>query len=427
MNTLESGAKWKQWQKILFRFFFIFLSALTIFAYNPAMEVLDFSYRRQAAFFGHLKGLAGWLDNHVFHLAYIPREQAIYFTDTHFGVILTLTILAIAITATVIWTVLDTKRNNYNRLYFWFCNYLAYYIFLAMSAYAIGKIIPVQCSYPEADQLMDRWGAIKNWELLFRFMGTSPLYCMFCGWLELIASLLILFNRTRVIGGILIVLELVNIFLLNIFYNNNVILLSGILLLCSLFIIAGAFPKLYTLFIKLQPVSLGRRRYSFTTPWKKYVMIALCFLPAWKVYKSADICLQYYKGQSINRQKQRLYDVTTFVQGSDTIPPLTTDTTRWKYICFIDYGRDVKRMIKYDMQENKTTYRCRWDTINNTIKFSGYTDTSKIYTFKYKAAGEKMQLKGAWPGKDITMQLTNMPIDSMTLVKDKFLFMQEDE
>src|SRR3569833_1135067 len=202
--TTPTYTNWSQWEKILFRFFFLLLLTLTLIAYNPLMQVLGIGYFQQRAFFGNLKGVAAWLDAHVFHLGYQPARYSIDFSDTHFGVILTFTILVIALISAVLWTLSDKTRKNYNRLYYWFSNYLAYYIFLAMLPYAIEKIIPVQAPYPTATELISRWGDLRRWEVLFRFMGTGQLYCMFCGWLEFVASLLILFNRTRVIGGLLL-------------------------------------------------------------------------------------------------------------------------------------------------------------------------------------------------------------------------------
>jgi len=424
----QPGTPWSSWQKILFRFFFVFLLLLSLIAYNPIMQVLNLGYYKQEAFFGNLKELVTWLDHHIFHLGYVPQKHSIDFSDTHFGVVLMFTILAIALISSVAWTLFDKSKTNYNRLYYWFCNYLAYYIFLAMLPYAVEKVIPIQATYPTAPQLLSRWGELRRWEVLFRFMGTSPLYCMFCGWLELVASLLILFNRTRILGGMLMTLALVQVVCLNIFYNNSVILLSAILLLCTLFIMATTLPKLYTIFIKLKPVSLAQYRYTFNTPWKKYIMILLCLLPAWRVFNITTNSWKYYTMYVRNQQRQRLYNVTIYQQGNDTIPALTTDTTRWKYVCFLDFSPKNMQIVKFDMQEKMMNYRCKWDTINNTITFADRKDTTHRNVFYFKKYPDgNMQLKGDWRGENITMQLNNMPIDSMTLVKDKFLFMQEDQ
>jgi len=389
---------------------------------------LDISWANQNAFFAHLQGLVGSLDNHIFHLGYLPASHSLYFSDNHFGVIITLTILLISVFAAILWTFFDKATTNYNRLYFWFCNYLAYYIFLAMITYAIEKVIPVQATYPDAAQLMSRLGSFRKWELLFLFMGASPAYCMFCGWLELIASTLILFNRTRVLGGLLLIAVLTQVVCFNIFYNNSIILLSSILLVSTLFIMARALPKLYRILVKLQPVSLAEYRYRFTTPWKKYAVILLCFLPAWKVYAITLRSWKYYSAVEHNRQTQRLYMVTKFSQQNDTVPGQTTDTIGWKYAIFFDYSPRSRTLIKYDMQEKPKSYRYSWDTVKHTLLVFDKKDTLHKNSFTYIGSiNGDLELKGVWEGKSTAMQLKNMPVDSLTLVKDKFLFMQEDQ
>ncbi|OCX50330.1 hypothetical protein BEL04_21315 [Mucilaginibacter sp. PPCGB 2223] len=425
-NTLPPETHWKPWQKMLFRYGFVFLSLMSLIAYNPLMQALDLRWATQTAFFGHLHGCAAWLDDHVFHLGYLPAVHAPEISDTHFGVILTLTIAILSIVIALAWSFFDKERSNYNRLYFWFCNYLAYYIFLAMIPYAVEKIIPVQAHYPNATELMSRLGSFRRWEFLFLFMGASPAYCMFCGWLEFIGSALLLFNRTRVLGGLLMIIALVQVVCLNIFYNNNVILLSAMLLLCTLFIMARAMPKLYRILVGLQPVSLAEYRYSFTTPWKKYALVLLCFLPVWKLYAITTKSWKYYCTLVREQQTQRLYTVASFGGQNGAMP--SADSIRWKYVVLFDHHPRPGTLIKYDMQEKTESYIYSWDTLKTTLAVYTKKDTLHKNVFTYsRSVNGNLQLKGFWQGKAIAMELKNMPVDSMTLVKDTFLFMQEDQ
>lgn len=421
MNSM----KWKLWEKILFRFFSVFLFLASQFAYNPLLGVLDYTYSEQRSILCRpLQGFVSWLDRSFFHIGYFPGQHAIDFSDTHFGVILLLAICCISIAACILWTFFDRKRANYDRLYYWYSNYLAYYIFLAMITYAVYKVIPVQAHYPTAPELLTRWGDLRNWEVLFRFMGTSPAYCMFCGWLELIASVLILFNRSRVIGGILMTIVLVQVVCFNIFYNNNIILLSGVLLLATIFIMGKSIPKLFKFFVRLEPVSLVERQYRFNTPWKKYLMILLCLLPALKVYKVTQRGWAFYRGLVRNHEKQRLYDVTYYQEEDNVIPPLTTDTVRWKYVCFLDYGANRRQVVIFDMRDNQSTLPYDWDSLGKKITFA--SKVPGIFSYRESPDG-KMELNGYWRGKNTNIQLTSLNIDSLNLIKDKFLFMQEDQ
>jgi len=419
---------WTLWQKILFRFLFIFLSLISLIAYNPIVQIFDISWEKQTAFFGHLKGFAGWMDNYLFHLGYLPALHSQEFSDTHFGLVITLTIFIVSVITAGIWTIFDRGITNYNKLYYWFCNYLACYIFLAMIPYAIEKIIPVQAHFPNAVELFSRIGNFQKWQLLFLFMGASPAYCMFCGWIELIAATLLLFNRTRVIGGLLMVVALIQVVSFNIFYNNSIILLSSVLLLSTLFIIARAIPKLYLILIKLQPVSLAEHRYRFVTRWKRYALILLCLLPVWKLYSTIKTSWSYYSSAERNRINQRFYKVSLFLQNNDTIPPLTTDTIRWKYVCFLDYSAQYQSMVKYDMGEKIKEYQLKWDTLKKIIIVPEGMNRVHNTIFSYqKLAKGNLRLAGTWHGKSTIIELTNLPVDSMALVKDKFTFMQEDQ
>ncbi|HKC34517.1 MAG TPA: hypothetical protein VKB95_00590, partial [Chitinophagaceae bacterium] len=111
--------------------------------------------------------------------------------------------------------------------------------------------------------------------------------------------------------------------------------------------------------------------YKFTTPWKRYVMIAICFLPVWKTFKVTTKAWTYYKGYVRNEEKQRLYNVAIFQQGNDTIPPLTTGTLRWKYVCFLDYATANQKIVIFDMQENQIMHQCKWDSLHKKITFAG--------------------------------------------------------
>ena len=427
MEIINPETNWKTWQLILFRFFFAFLSLLSLIAYNQIIQTFNVSWEKQTAFFGHLKGFAAWMDRHFFHLGYLPAAHSLEFSDTHFGVIITLTIFTIALIAAGVWTFLG-KAKNYNRFYYWFSNYIAYYIFLAMMPYAIEKIIPIQAQFPDATELHTRLGSLLKWQLLFTFLGASPAYCMLCGWVEFLAATLLLFNRTRVLGALLMTIALIQVLSFNIFYNNSIILLASILLLSTLFITGRALPKLYDILIRLRPVSLAEYQYRFNTPWKKYMLILLCFIPVWKVYNTAMLSWGTYAGTRYNQQHQKFYKVSSFRRNNYTLAPLTTDTTLWRYVCFLAYSPRYQSMIKYDMQERTEQDQIKWDTLKHTITIFTRSDNGDKNSFDYKKLpGGDLELAGNWHGKSIAMSLTDVPVDSMTLIKDKFKFMQEDQ
>ena len=66
-----------------------------------------------------LKMVVAWLDNHVFHIGYLPHQHAQEFSDTHFGIVLFLNIFIIALVSSSLWSLPDKKRPGYNRFYYW--------------------------------------------------------------------------------------------------------------------------------------------------------------------------------------------------------------------------------------------------------------------------------------------------------------------
>jgi hypothetical protein len=153
-------------------------------------------------------------------------------------------------------------------------------------------------------------------------------------------------------------------------------------------------------------------------------MIAICFLPVWKTVKVTTRAWTIYKGDLRNHEKQRLYNVAVYQQGNDTIPPLTTDTLRWKYVCFLDYGASNQKIVIFDMQENQITHQCKWDSLGKQVIFADKDSARFSYA---ELPGGNIHLNGYWHGKNTNIQLAEMSIDSLNLVKDKFLFMQEDQ
>jgi hypothetical protein len=72
---VPSFQNWTELQKNVFRFFFIFLSTTSLFAYNIFSGILvsiftKMSYAEAHKAFGVISGPLGWIDRHFFHIGY---------------------------------------------------------------------------------------------------------------------------------------------------------------------------------------------------------------------------------------------------------------------------------------------------------------------------------------------------------------------
>ena len=89
---------------------------------------------------------------------------------------------------------------------------------LSMLLYGIGK--PLQFSNLTIAQ--KPISALTGMELMWAFYGYSKVYPIIVGIFEIAGALLLLFRKTRLIGGLIITSILLNVILQDIFYEVNV-------------------------------------------------------------------------------------------------------------------------------------------------------------------------------------------------------------
>ena len=434
MQTISAvvtpNQNWTALQKNAFRFFFIFLSLTSLLAYNIFFIVMDTfftesHYTETHKLFSVLSKPVHWIDVHFFHVGYNPVTDTPFFGDGRFGWVLLPIVFSLSVIATVVWAIADRKRVNYNKLHYWFRTYLCFYIFIAMISYAVQKMIPTQMPYPNIASLLTPFGQKNKMALVWDFVGISPSYSFFTGLCELTGSLLLLCRRTRVFGALFMLTVLLNVVTLNVFYNIGVKLNCMLLLLINLFLLVPYIPKLFRFFYYLQPVSLAEKQYTFSSPWKKYAIIALMLVPAWMSFKTITRVVDMNAKNIFNRKQQRLYEVSSFIKGNDTLPPLLTDTLRWKRLAITDYqGR--RFAIIYKMKDERDGYAYQVDSTKKIITFTDNPDSTRKFYFSYtEPAKNKLLLKGKWNGETVQVLLDNIDIDNLPVVKEKFTWVRK--
>jgi hypothetical protein len=415
-DPAASNMNWTVWQKNAFRFCFLFLATTSFTAYNVFITIFNISWEAHGKLLAVLRQPIAWLDNHFYHFGFIPDKHGTFLGDGPFGWAFLLTLFFLSIIGTIIWAIADRKRNNYNRLHFWFRTYLAYYLFLTLVIYAFEKIIPVQMPYPDVTDLLTPVGDQSGFAMVWNFIGSNGAYSIFSGICELTAALLVLFRRTRIFGSLFMVTVLINVVCLNVFYNIMVKLLCLQLLVTALFLLAPYVPALFRFFYKLQPVSLLEKEYRFSTPWKKWTVMLLLLAPAWVSLAIVKKSMGTQKQNILNRKNQKLYNAEIFIRGNDTLPPLLSDTLRWKRFVFTAFRKE-KMAVIYNMQDSGDYYDYDIDSIQQTITLHDNPDTLTWHVFKYRyPAPGKYQLSGKWKGQPVTVILNAVSIDSLFLL-----------
>lgn len=116
-----------------------------------------------------------------------------------------------------------------------------YYVFFFLTAYGIGKVIGGQfytrARMPDEIALMPI-GLVPDFELAWVFMGRSFGYILFIGLAEILGAVLLLFDRTKLIGTLILIPIMANVIVFDIFFLDEYgALASATLYMLMLFII----------------------------------------------------------------------------------------------------------------------------------------------------------------------------------------------
>jgi len=377
------------------------------------------------AFYGWLRSPVHWLDVHFFHTGYDPATQQSFPGDNHFGVLFYLVLLMVAVAGTIVWGILDRKRPNYNRLNHWFRVYLRYMLAITLLTYGLDKLIPVQMTFPNIENLLMPLGFSNRFRVFWNFMGVSPEYQMVTGAIELTGALLLLNRRTKVLGCILVLAVLINVVSLNVFYNVTVKLFSTQLLLYTLYLLYPYGNRLIKLFFSGQSVSLAVRRFRFQTSWKEKVLTAILIsIPLLTLATAGWGIAHRYSRNANNAGLQKYYEVTRFV-AKDTLLPLPTDTLRWKrfLISYSNYSPDLYAVV-WGMQDDFDYYFLKIDSLKRTFTLKDASDSLHVFTYSNPAKAQLL-LKGKWKDQGVQILMKDVPIDSMRLNRDRIRLIRD--
>jgi hypothetical protein len=179
--------------------------------------------------------------------------------------------LAVALTATLVWTLIAETRKPralaYPKLFFWMRVILRVALGFAMLNYGLVKLFPLQMMPPSLAVLNEPLGNTSPMTMLWTLIGLSPVYQMICGAAECVAGVLLLFRRTTLVGTLLTVFLTTNIVLYNFCFDVPVKIYAAHLLLIALVLLAPSMRLLWDFFILHKPTApIG----GWTTPARRH-------------------------------------------------------------------------------------------------------------------------------------------------------------
>jgi hypothetical protein len=396
--TSPEATNWTLLQKIALRFFFIFFVIFIFFDPNGIMPSADLLGKYYSPVF---MKLIPWVGKHILGL---PKPITVFTNgsgDTTYDYVWLFTIICISLIGTVIWSITGRNTKNYQKFYFWIWVAIRYYVAFTMLVYGSVKVVKLQFPAPSPGRLLEPVGNMSPMGLAWTYMGYSVGFNWFTGLGEITCGLLLLFRRTSTLGAVIGLAVAGNIMAINYAYDVPVKILATMLVCMCLFILFKDYDRLVNFFFRnreAQPANITPPK--FRARWKNIVLCVCKYVLIGFVVISLGMDV-YHQNKAFgdNAPKSKffgIYNVQTFVRGHDTLPPLITDSTRWRRLYIGASGRAATAM----MNDSLKNFDLHTDTVKHLFEFITTSDIKDTLKLNYKVLKpDTLLLSGLW-GKD---------------------------
>ena len=409
-------------RKLCIRFFCIYF-LLYIFPFPlDLFSDSNFIISSFREFWGKLVPLVG---KYFFGIDVGPRGG-----DTVFHYTRIFSIFLVSILVSLIWTIADRQPGSDKDIRYWTNVYVRYYIAYNMLDYGFSKVFNIQFApqFPNLNGLVEPYGEFSPQGLLWKFMGYSKSYQVFTGSIEILGGLLLLFRRTTTAGSLILIAVMSNVVMMNWSYDIPVKIYSSHLLLMAIFLAAPDAVRMINFFLLNKTVLPAEQEYYIGKQW---IRVSKLFLKAFFICYLVYIPFRLYSGLNKTWSSDKkpplygLYTVESFVVNQDTIPPLLTDSIRWKRM-IIDYpGMWANVQL---MNESLKTYDLKTDTTNQTGIISFGPDSLDRFVFDYSHPEKDiLAFTGRWKQDSVFIKMKRQDINQFRLVrwKSRWIYRKE--
>jgi len=417
---------WCLLKRLAFRFFFGYLGlyCLTtqIFVGFRLREIFGFPTPIVGTLWP-FRQITFWAAAHIFRI----NHTLIYMTgtgDKTFDWVQAFCLFVFAALATIVWSLLD-KHENYVSLNNWFRLFLRFALASEMLAYGLAKIIPNQMPFPFLTRWVEPFGAFTPMGVLWNSVGASPAYEIFTGCAETLGGILLLIPQTTLLGALLCLAELIQIFTINMAYDVPRKLLSLHLILIALLLLAPELPRLAGFFLNREVGPSSQPKF-FRSERANRILVSVQIVAAIYLlgsYAYGNVAGWYDYGGG--RPKSPFYGIWTVDQLSidgKLRPPLLTDHDRWRRVIF-----DFPTSVNFQgMDDSFTGYGASISSQGKTIMLTKEIDKNWKANLVYEqAAPNQLTLDGIMDNHRIHMQLQRVETNRFPLANRKFHWIAE--
>jgi uncharacterized membrane protein YphA (DoxX/SURF4 family) len=421
--------RWNLALRIAFRFWLVYLglyclaTQITTSLFTPT----EGTVWPDPATLWPLRPLIVWTAAHIFHVnAPLSFGGNSGSGDCMFGWVMTFCLLVIAIAATVVWSLLDRRRENYAELHKWFRLFVRFALAGQMIFYGMAKVIPLQMPYPSLTRLLQPFGTFTPMSLLWNSMGAAPAYEIFTGCAEVAAGLLLIVPRTATLGALISLADMIQVFMLDMTYNVPVKQFAFHLILLSCFLLAPDVPRLVRFLLLDRAPGPSSQAQLFRGVRANRIALAVqIILCLWLLGTNCHRYLGYWSTMGWGRPLPPLYGIWEVKQMSideQPRPPLLTDSTRWRRAIFDFPGR----MTFQRTDDSFAPYGASVNLPERTLTLTTSADKNWTANFTFqRPAGDQLILDGRMDNHQVHMELQLTDRNKFQLVGTGFHWVQE--
>lgn len=285
---------------------------------------------------------------------------------------------------------------------------IRYFLASIILSYGFAKVFASQ--FPHLMANMDaRFIELSPMRVAWSFFGYSRGYQIFLGWGEVIPAVLLLFRRTSLLGALIMFVVMLNVFLVNIFFDVCVKLNSGIYTVLSVYLLMQEFTRLWNFFIA-NKITGPRPEIVVERPrWLKISSMVLNFgalaYILWTAGQGAFGTYKYASTHVANTPVQGPWKTVSLYEWKNEawIPMQRADTLFADRLFFdgfngvirSDFVRDRFRFTldsaKQQLAVNFTNSRNEWNIAPVTWKFDRVSPDSLNLLLKWKKDSLKVK------------------------------------
>jgi hypothetical protein len=266
-------------------------------------------------------------------------------------------------------------------------------------------------------------GYLSLSDLLWAFMGSSTAYQIFTGCAEVVAGVLLLTPRTATLGALIALIDMTQVFALNMTYDFGLKQISFHLVLLALFLLGPELRRLANVLVLNRPAGPSTQQPLFRTePANRLAVAAQIVFGVYLLAMFTSLAVRYYGSPGgAGAPTSPLYGIWTVdelsVDGEVRPAVLNDYDRRWRRVIFDSPAVVVFQRTDDSFARYGVTIEMESRSLSLT-KGSSRSWGARL-TFE-RPAEDRLILQGRMDDAVIHVRLTRLELDTFRLLGSRF-------